>query len=132
VFWLALHFTLDMERRLHDVYEKKRYIIDYIERFSFIIGDGTVAGVYWGTGRERFLSIFLLSGGQGVGVNKWLRYLYDVRFGCRGLVLLSDDTGWCIYGSDGSMSHLGWVDDKRRQRLGIHPLEFYVVSYTFS
>jgi hypothetical protein len=73
-----LHFGLDMERRLHEVYERKKDIpaISYIERFSFIIGDLRSCGCLLGIGWARSLSILLLCleywvGGQGVGLNTW-------------------------------------------------------------
>jgi hypothetical protein len=62
-----------MKRRLRTGYEK-RYIISYIERVPFLIGDGVFCGVLLLglIGRERSLSIYLLrlsrnsigSGGQ--------------------------------------------------------------------
>jgi len=87
VFWLALHFRLGMKRRLHDVYEKKKIYHRPYRTIFFHHWRRTVAGVYWGTGGKDFSHVFCLSGGQGVGVNKRLRCLYDERFWCRGTVL---------------------------------------------
>jgi hypothetical protein len=74
-----------MKRRLHTGYEK-RYIISYIERVPFLIGDGVCGVLLLGfIGWERSLSIFLLrlsrnsigSGGQVSVCEQVSASLYD-------------------------------------------------------
>ena len=62
LFWLGLHYRGDMKRRLHVVYEKKRYIISYTGRFSFLNGDqGLGRGVFsWARSDGQDVSSVLL------------------------------------------------------------------------
>jgi len=61
---------LVLKRRLHEVNEKTEYIIDYIERVSFIFGDGIPMGVYLGcmTGKISLNTLCCLNWAGGNGV----------------------------------------------------------------